>query len=164
MVKNLSLIAAIGKNNELGFNNQLIWRIKEDLKQFKKITMDNNLIMGFNTYNSIPKTLENRKYIILTRKKIEINNTTIYHNKEDLIKNINDYEEYIVIGGAQIYKLFIDEVAVMYLTHIDDTFKLADTYFPNFDENNYTKELLMEGNQNGINYRQYKYVRRFYER
>lgn len=164
MVKNLSLIAAIGKNNELGFNNQLIWRIKEDLKQFKKITMDNNLIMGFNTYNSIPKTLENRKYIILTRKKIEINNTTIYHNKEDLIKNINDYEEYIVIGGAQIYKLFIDEVAVMYLTHIDDTFKLADTYFPNFDENNYTKELLMEGNQNGINYKQYKYVRRFYER
>ncbi len=160
MLKNLSLIAAIGYNNELGFHNELIWKIKEDLIQFKKITMGKNIIMVFNTYESLPKTLKDRKYIVLTRKKIEIENVTIYNNKSDLIKNINSNEEYIVIGGALVYKLFIDDVSLMYLTHIKDTFKLADAYFPNFDENDYTKELLLEGNQDGINYKQYKYIRR----
>lgn len=164
MFKNLELIAAIGKNNELGFNNELIWKIKEDLKQFKKITMGKNLIMGFNTYKSLPQKLDGRNYIVLTRKDINISNITTYHSREDLIKDINGNQEYIVIGGAQIYKLFIDDVYIMYLTHIENTFKLADTYFPTFDENDYEKELLIQGNQDGINYKQYKYVRRFYER
>lgn len=164
MIKNLELIAAIGKNNELGYNNELIWKIKEDLKQFKQLTMGKNLIMGYNTYMSLPKKLDGRNYIILTRKNMEIENATIYHYREDLIKNIKKDERYIVIGGAQIYRLFIDDVYVMYLTQIDDTFKLADTYFPTFDDGNYEKRLLMEGNQDGINYKQYKYVRSFYER
>ncbi len=160
MFKNLELIAAIGKNNELGFNNELIWKIKKDLEQFKKITMGKNLIMGFNTYKSLPKKLDGRDYIVLTRKIKEIENVTIYNNKEDLIKNINENEKYIVIGGSQIYKLFIEDVYIMYLTQIEDTFKIADTYFPNFDENKYIKELLMESNQDNIYYKQYKYVRR----
>lgn len=164
MIKNLELIAAIGKNNELGYNNELIWKIKEDLKQFKQLTMGKNLIMGYNTYMSLPKKLDGRNYIILTRKNMEIENAIIYHCREDLIKNIKEAEKYIIIGGAQIYRLFIDDVYVMYLTQIDDTFKLADTYFPTFDDDNYEKELLMEGNQDGINYKQYKYVRSFYER
>lgn len=164
MLKNLSLIAAIGSNNELGYNNELIWKIKEDLQQFKKITMGKNLIMGFNTYMSLPQKLDGRNYIVLTRKNIKLENATIYNNKFDLIKDINGNEEYIVIGGAQIYKLFIDDVYSMYLTHIDDTFKLAEAYFPAFDEKNYTKELLIQGSEDSINYKQYKYVRRFYER
>lgn len=164
MIKNIELIAAIGKNNELGYNNGLIWKIKEDLKQFKQITMGKKLIMGYNTYMSLPNKLVGRDYIILTRKNMEIENAIIYHSREDLIKNIKKDERYIVIGGAQIYKLFIDDVYLMYLTHIDDTFKLADAYFPTLNEDNYEKELLMEGNQDGINYKQYKYVRSFYER
>lgn len=164
MIKDLELIAAIGSNNELGYNNELIWKIKEDLQQFKKITMGKKLVMGFNTYMSLPKQLAGRDYIILTRKNMKIENAIIYHSREDLIKNIKKDEKYIVIGGAQIYKLFIDDVYLMYLTEIYDTFKLADAYFPTFNEDNYEKELLMEGNQDGINYKQYKYVRRFYER
>lgn len=164
MLKNLSLIAAIGSNNELGYNNELIWKIKEDLQQFKKITMGKNLIMGFNTYMSLPQKLDGRNCIVLTRKNIMFENATIYNNKFDLIKDIRGNEKYIVIGGAQIYKLFIDDVYSMYLTHIDATFKLADTYFLAFDEKNYTKELLIQGSEDSINYKQYKYVRRFYER
>lgn len=164
MLKNLSLIAAIGSNNELGYNNELIWKIKEDLQQFKKITMGKNLIMGFNTYMSLPQKLDGRNCIVLTRKNIMLENTVIYHCREDLIKNIKRDEKYIVIGGTQIYKLFIDDVYSMYLTHIEDTFKLADAYFLAFDEKNYTKELLIQGSEDSINYKQYKYVRRFYER
>lgn len=160
MIKNLSLIAAIGNNNELGINNKLIWHIKEDLKSFKNITMNSNIIMGMNTYNSIPQKLEGRKYIVMTRKDIILDNVQIYHSKEDLIKNINNQEKYIVIGGEQIYKLFIEDVYIMYLTHINDTFKLADAYFPKFDENKYEKNLILEGSENNINYKQFKYTRR----
>ena len=64
-MKNLELIAAIGKNNELGFNNNLIWHIKEDLQSFKEITMNKNMIMGMNTFISIPHNLKGRKYIVL---------------------------------------------------------------------------------------------------
>lgn len=160
MIKNLSLIAAIGNNNELGINNKLIWHIKEDLKSFKNITMNSNIIMGMNTYNSIPQKLEGRKYIVMTRKDIILDNVQIYHSKEDVIKNINNQEKYIVIGGEQIYKLFIEDVYIMYITHINDTFKLADAYFPKFDENMYDKALILEGSENNINYKQFKYTRR----
>ena len=160
MIKNLKLIAAIGNNNELGFKNSLIWHIKKDLESFKNITMGANIIMGMNTYTSLPKKLEGRKYIVMTRKNISLNDATIYNNKEDLISNINIKERYIIIGGEQIYKLFIDDVYIMYITHINDIFKCADAYFPNFDEDNYQKKLIMEGNENGINYKQFKYRRK----
>ena len=62
----ISAIAAIGKNNEIGLNNKLIWKISEDLKNFKKITMGHFLVMGRKTYESIGKNLEGRKLIILT--------------------------------------------------------------------------------------------------
>ena len=153
-MKNLELIAAIGKNNELGFNNNLIWHINDDLKNFKNITMGKNIVMGMKTFISIPNNLEGRKYVILTSKNITIPNKTIYHSKEQFIKNMNDNEKYIVIGGGQIYKLFIDDVDTMYITHINDYFKVADTYFPKFN-----KELLMEGTDK-VHYKQYKYVRR----
>ena len=158
-MKNLELIAAIGKNNELGYNNELIWHIKEDLKSFKAITMNKNMIMGMNTYNSIPQNLEGRKYIILTRKHIIIPNTNIYNSKEELYDNIEENEKYIVIGGGQIYKLFINDVDVMYLTHINDSYIKADTFFPTFNEDDFTKELLSEG-KDEIPYKQYKYIRR----
>ena len=158
-MKNLELIAAIGKNNELGFNNNLIWHINDDLKNFKNITMGKNIVMGMKTFISIPNNLEGRKYVILTSKNITIPNKTIYHSKEQFIKNMNDNEKYIVIGGGQIYKLFIDDVDTMYITHINDSFKVADTYFPKFNEEEFDKELLMEGTDK-VHYKQYKYVRR----
>ena len=60
-----SLIVAVGKNNEIGKNNQLLWHIPEDLKNFKKITTDKTVIMGRKTFESIGKPLPKRKNIIL---------------------------------------------------------------------------------------------------
>ena len=158
-MKNLELIAAIGKNNEIGFNNNLIWHIKEDLQSFKKITMNKNMVMGMKTFISMPHNLKGRKYIILTRKNITIPNTTIFNSKDELFNNMNENEQYIVVGGGQIYKLFIDDVDIMYLTHFDDTLKVADTFFPFFNEEEFDKELIMEGT-NKVHYKQYKYIRR----
>jgi len=75
-----SLIVAVGENNEIGKNNQLLWHIPEDLKNFKKITMGKTVIMGKNTYKSIGKPLPNRKNIVLSRNPLEI---------EEKIKDVN---------------------------------------------------------------------------
>lgn len=159
-MKNLELIAAIGANNELGTNNELIWRIKEDMRAFKKITWGKTMVMGRKTYESMPKNLEGRKYLVLTKSNIIYPNAGTITDKDRFLRNIeNTNEEYIVVGGAQIYNLFINDVDIMYLTKIDAEYKLADAYFPKFNENDFDKTLLMEGN-NGVNFKQYKYVRR----
>lgn len=103
-MKNLSLIAAIGQNMELGYQNDLIWRIKEDLQFFKEKTMGTYIIMGRKTYESLPKNLPGRKYIVLTSDKNIIgikdnnNNTqlfeiTIYSDKQ--ITNTKEFNSYI---------------------------------------------------------------------
>lgn len=159
-MKNLELIAAIGKNNELGTNNELIWRIKEDMKAFKQITWGKTMVMGRKTYESMPKNLEGRKYLVLTKSNIVYPNAGIITDKDRFLRNIeNTDEEYIIVGGAQIYNLFINDVDIMYLTKIDVEYKLADAYFPKFNEENFDKTLLMEGIE-PVSYKQYKYVRR----
>ena len=65
-MNNITIIAAIGKNNELGKNNQLIWYLKEDMKYFKENTIGKHIVMGMNTFKSLPKKLENRYHIVLT--------------------------------------------------------------------------------------------------
>lgn len=159
-MKNLELIAAIGKNNELGTNNELIWRIKEDMKAFKQITWGKTMVMGRKTYESMPKNLEGRKYLVLTKSNIVYPNAGTITDKDRFLRNIeNTDEEYIIVGGAQIYNLFINDVDIMYLTKIDAEYKLADAYFPKFNEENFDKTLLMEGIE-PVSYKQYKYVRR----
>ena len=66
----ITLIAAIGRNLELGLNNDLIWKIPDDLKFFKEQTIGKYIVMGINTFNSLPKVLVNRKYIVMTSKDI----------------------------------------------------------------------------------------------
>lgn len=159
-MKNLELIAAIGVNNELGAGNELIWRIKEDMRAFKKITWGKTMVMGRKTYESMPKNLEGRRYLVLTKSNIIYPNAGTITDKDRFLRNIeNTDEEYIVVGGAQIYNLFINDVDIMYLTRIDSEYKLADAYFPRFNEDDFNKTLLMEGIE-PVPYKQYKYVRR----
>ena len=73
-MKDLIIIAAIGKNNELGLNNNLIWHLPGDMKFFKETTINKNIVMGFNTFKSLPNLLKDRHHIVLTHKNIENNN------------------------------------------------------------------------------------------
>src|SRR5690554_4360931 len=104
-MKNLSLIAAIGQNMELGYQNDLIWRIKEDLQFFKEKTMGTYIIMGRKTYESLPKNLPGRKYIVLTSDK-NINSSDrliAFRNIKDILEFIKSMEDsyFYVIGGGQ---------------------------------------------------------------
>ncbi len=147
----ISIIAAIGKNNELGLNNDLIWHLPNDLKFFKEKTLNQNIVMGYNTFVSLGRVLPSRKHIVLSFEKVRLPLEVIqFNNLEDLNNYIKDKDVFI-IGGASMYKQFIDKADRLYLTEIDNTHK-ADVYFPNFDKSLFDKKILGTSSDNGINY------------
>lgn len=130
----ISIIAALGKNNELGKDNKLIWHIKEDLENFKELTMGKYIVMGANTYFSLPRKLEGRKYIVLSKKINVLEDGMLYSDFDSLLEFVSSLdEEVMIIGGASIYKLFMPYADKLYLTLIEDT-KEADVYFPVFGD------------------------------
>lgn len=152
----ISIIAAIGKNGELGKNNSLIWNILGDLKFFKETTLNHKVIMGLNTYNSIGRELPKRKNIVLTDDLTKVCNDKVilYDNLEELIKNeLNNNEENFIIGGASLYNYFYNYADRMYLTLIDEEDKDADTYFPEIQYNLWKQTELGKNEDNNIKYK-----------
>ena len=132
---NISIICAIGFNNLIGNNEKIPWLIKEELKYFRYITIGKALIMGRLTYQSIGKHLANRKNIILTNKKnFSANNCSVSNSISQAIGNIFPYEKCMVIGGAQIYKIFYPYCHYMYITEIVGKFS-GNIHFPNINLN-----------------------------
>lgn len=155
----ISIIAAIGKNNELGKDNNLIWHIKEDLINFKNLTMNKKIVMGASTYKSLPKKLEGRKYIILSSKLTDVEDAEIYKDFNELLEYIQSLdEEVMIIGGASIYRLFLPYANRLYLTEIDAEAQ-ADAYFPAFDKSKYKKSIIKEINEGNIKYKFVLYER-----
>jgi len=140
----ISIIAAVGKNNELGKGNDLVFKLPADMKHFKDITTGHIVIMGRKTYESIGRPLPNRKNIVLTLdKKFKTDGIEIAYSVEEAIKlartnpslalplsGEEKNTEIFVIGGGQIYKLFMSIADKLYITHINATFKDADVFFP----------------------------------
>lgn len=131
----LSIISAIGKNNEIGRKNELLWNLPADMKHFKETTQGHTVVMGQKTFESIGRPLPNRRNIIITLdKNYKNNDIEIVHSKEELKALLNkttkDNEEVFIIGGGQIYRLFMDIVDKLYITHVDASFPDADTFFP----------------------------------
>lgn len=156
-----SIIAAIGKNRELGKNNDLIWTLPNDLKFFKKITSNHTIIMGRNTFESLPRMLPNRKHIVLTSRDDLPSEVEIYKELKQILETYkNTQEEIFIIGGASIYSQFLEYSDKLYLTEIDAEDKEASVYFPNFEENEYTKEILGENKDNGIVYKHVLYIKK----
>lgn len=153
------MIAAIGKNNELGKDNNLLWHIKEDMAFFKNETMGKKILMGMKTFESLPGLLKGREHIVLTRQNILLDNVKIFHSKEDVITYLKKLkEEVMIIGGACIYKEFIEYANKLILTEIDEE-KEADAYFPYFDKNKWDATLINEF-KGDINYKRMIYKRK----
>ncbi len=156
-----SIIAAIGKNNELGKDNNLIWHLPNDLKFFKETTTGKTIIMGRRTFESLPKMLPGRRHIVLSKSDDFNDEVLVFHNLEDLLKYFEDSkEELFVIGGASIYKSFLDYADKLYLTEIEASCKEADAYFPDFNKEDFDREVLKENSDNGINYIHVLYKRK----
>ena len=170
-----SLIVAVGKNNEIGKNNQLLWHIPEDLKNFKKITTGKTVIMGKNTYESIGRALPNRTNIVLSRNSLETeekfkedrkkyeNETTKLEFYDNFLKVIDKYkdldEEIFIIGGGEIYKksLELGIIKRIYMSHVDFSDACADAYFPKIDFSKWI--ILTEENYNGWKFCIYEKVK-----
>lgn len=155
----ISLIAAVGKNNELGKDNDLLWHIKDDLENFKNLTMGKYIVMGANTYYSLPKKLKGRKYIVLSKKIKVIEQGMVFSSFEDLLNFIKlQKEEVMIIGGGSIYSLFMPFCDKMYLTEIEDS-KEADVYFPKFDKRKFQRKVLEEKKCGDLKYKFVVYER-----
>lgn len=128
----ISLIAAIGKKNELGKKNTLLWNMPADMKHFRETTRGHTVIMGQKTFESIGSPLPNRKNIVVTRNEnFKHPGVEISFSLEDTLAQYEDEpEEVFVIGGGEIYRQSIEKAKKLYITHIDMEDKDADTFFP----------------------------------
>ena len=128
----ISIIAAVGKNNEIGKNNQLLWHLPEDLKNFKKITTGKTVIMGRKTFESIGKVLPNRRNIVLSRqtgKKIQ--GAEVFHSLEEVMNLFeNSSEEVFIIGGADLYDEMMSKFDKLYISFVKKEDKDANAFFP----------------------------------
>ena len=127
----IHLIWAQDFNGGIGKNDKLPWHISEDLKNFKKITLDSTIIMGRKTWMSLPfKPLPKRRNIVLSSSNIP--NVEVYHNIEDCIRILKkeSISKIFIIGGASIYKAFFTYATHLHITFINISSKNLDIFFP----------------------------------
>lgn len=135
-----SIIAAIGKNRELGKKGGLVFNIPGDLKFFKQTTIGYPVVMGRTTFLSLPRLLPGRKHYVLSPDEEPTFPTevTVLHDLNQFIKDHqNDTQEYFIIGGGSIYQQFLPHCDKIYLTEVDGEDAEADVYFPDFDKTKY---------------------------
>lgn len=144
----ITLIAAVGENGEMGHNNELLWHLPGDLPRFKEITMGSPIIMGRKTFDSIGRALPGRLNIVLTAnadwQADGVVTADSIESALELASENND--KTFVIGGGQIYKLFLPYATSMEITEVYDS-PVADTYFPNFSSNDFNQTVRVENHQ-----------------
>lgn len=160
--KEITLIAAASENHVLGKDNQLIWYISEDLKRFKKLTSGHAIIMGRKTFESMPKALPNRKNIILTKNTAySAENAFVAHDIPSALEFAAEDDRPFVIGGGEIYTLFLPIADKIELTRIHHPF-LGDAFFPIINEKEW--ELIQEEKFEGTEEQPYSYSYLTYKR
>ena len=135
----ISLIVAKGEQNQIGKNNSLPWKIKDDLKLFKKTTLNHTIIMGRKTFESIGRPLPHRKNIVISNDKdYKSNGVEIFNNIEDVIKFTQTEEEIFICGGAEIYKYFLDNNLAnrLYISEVACNLE-GDKFFPSINLNDW---------------------------
>jgi len=129
----ITLLAAIGKNNELGKNNDLVWKLPADQKHFRERTTGHTIIMGRKTFESLGRILPNRRHIVITRdKKYKKEGVEITHSLKEALTLAKDgnKSEIFIIGGAEIFNQAMNLADRLDITHIEAEDKKADTFFP----------------------------------
>jgi dihydrofolate reductase len=135
----VTMVVAIGENNAIGKNNELLWYLPKDLRHFKTITSGHTVIMGRKTFESVGKPLPKRRNIIITRNtEFAVEGAEVVHTIEDALELCKADEEVFIIGGAEIYKMAMKHTDKIYLTVVHENFE-ADAFFPEIDWNLWTE-------------------------
>ena len=131
----ISIIAAVARNRAIGFKNKLIYWLPNDLKRFKALTTGHTIIMGRNTYLSLPKgALPNRRNVVLSRSTFKVPGCDVYPSLDEALKSCQPDEDVFIIGGASVYKQAMPIADRLCLTEIDDIPQEADAFFPDYSQ------------------------------
>lgn len=149
----ISLLLAMDKNRVIGLNNGLPWHLPKDLRFFKEKTINQTVIMGRKTYESIGKPLPNRRNVILTKTKRDFpKDIEVIHHLQTVLQwnEKHPEQEYFIIGGAHVFEQILPNADRMYITWIDHSFK-GDTYFPSFSEQDWGLTSKVKGEKDDKN-------------
>ncbi len=131
----ISIIAAVARNRAIGYKNKLIYWLPNDLKRFKALTTGHTIIMGRNTFLSLPKgALPNRRNIVLSRSQKTFEGCDVSPSLEEALEHCTSDEDLYIIGGASVYRQALPLADRLCLTEIDDTPSEADTFFPPYQD------------------------------
>ena len=131
----ITIIAAVAKNRAIGYENKLIYWLPNDLKRFKALTTGHTIVMGRNTFLSLPKgALPNRRNIVLSRSTKELPGCDVYTSLEEALSHCTPDEDIYIIGGASVYRQALKMADRLCLTEVNDTPEKADTFFPPYDD------------------------------
>lgn len=141
----IHLIVATSKNNQIGIDNKLPWHIPEDLKYFKEKTKHHTILMGRKTYESIGRPLPDRTNVVLTRDlTFKADGIVICHTFEEALNLCHTQDETYIIGGGEIYTLFLPFADRLYITAVDKVIQ-GDTSFPEY-KNDFALTSRLKGN------------------
>ena len=130
----ISIIVAAAANNVIGAQGDLPWRLSDDLKRFKMVTMDKPIVMGRKTWESIGRVLPGRRNIVITRQQgFAAEGCDVVQSADEAIAIASDAGEIMVIGGSEIYALFLPVAQRLYLTRVHADVN-GDAFFPALDE------------------------------
>jgi dihydrofolate reductase len=134
ILPHISIIVAIAENRAIGKDNKLLWHLSDDLKRFKRLTTGHTLIMGRNTFLSLPNgPLPNRRHVVISDVPgEEFEGCEMAYSVEHAIELAGATDECFVIGGGMVYAQFLPLAGKLYLTRVHHSFE-ADTFFPEID-------------------------------
>ena len=132
----LAAIVVVAENGAIGKNGDLLCHLPADLKHFKNITMGHTIIMGRRTWESLPKgALPGRKNVVITRNSDFVaEGAEVYHSLEEALEATKSDEGRFIIGGGMLYREAFPLTNILHLTKLHASFPDADTFFPEFDE------------------------------
>lgn len=130
----ISIVVAVSTNNVIGKAGGLPWRLSEDLRHFKKITMGKPVVMGRATWESIGRALPGRQNIVLSRRAgCVAEGCDVAATVDAALAIAGDAEELMIIGGSHVYEQFLPQTDCIYMTRIHRNVE-GDTFFPALDE------------------------------
>ena len=164
MSKTLSIIVAIAEDYGIGYKNELLAHISNDLKRFKEITAGNTVVMGRNTWFSLPRRpLPNRQNIVISNNAGEqFEGADTAYSIEEAIDCCPENSESFIMGGAMVYKQFFEKADKLYITRIKKSFE-ADTYFPTITPEEWEIESESEtflDEKSGLEYQYVNFIKR----
>ena len=130
----ISIIVATSMNNVIGIQGDLPWKLSDDLKRFKRLTMGKPVVMGRLTWESIGRPLPDRQNIVLTRQaEFKAEGCDVVASPAEALAAAAGAEEIMIIGGGQVYGLFLPKASRLYVTHVHASID-GDAFFPGIEE------------------------------